>query len=114
ANILERARAQKPGPRVYRSTSSVYGLNASIPFSEAQNTDHPMSIYSATKKANEVMAHAYAHLFGIPCTGLRCFSVDAPWGRPDMALFKFTRAMLAGQPIPLFNEGRMTRDFTYV
>jgi UDP-glucuronate 4-epimerase len=113
-NILEGARAQRTGHLVYASTSSVYGLNASMPFSEAQNTDHPMSIYSATKKANEAMAHAYAHLFGIPCTGLRFFTVYGPWGRPDMALFKFTRAMLAGEPITLFNEGRMTRDFTYV
>jgi len=113
-NILEGARAQRTGHLVYASTSSVYGLNSSIPFSEAQNTDHPMSIYSATKKANEVMAHAYAHLFAIPCTGLRFFTVYGPWGRPDMALFKFTRAMLAGEPITLFNEGRMTRDFTYV
>jgi UDP-glucuronate 4-epimerase len=113
-NILEGARAQRTGHLVYASTSSVYGLNTSMPFSESQNTDHPMSIYSATKKANEVMAHAYAHLFGIPCTGLRFFTVYGPWGRPDMALFKFTRAMLAGEPITLFNEGRMTRDFTYV
>jgi UDP-glucuronate 4-epimerase len=114
ANVLEGARAQRTGHLVYASTSSVYGLNSSMPYSEAQNTDHPMSIYSATKKANEVMAHSYAHLFGIPCTGLRFFTVYGPWGRPDMALFKFTRAMLEGQPITLFNEGRMTRDFTYV
>src|SRR6185436_12031253 len=90
-NILEGARAQRTGHLVYASTSSVYGLNSSMPFSEGQNTDHPLSIYSATKKANEVMAHAYAHLFGIPCTGLRFFTVYGPWGRPDMALFKFTR-----------------------
>ena len=114
ANILEGARAQETGHLVYASTSSVYGLNSSVPFSEAQNTDHPISIYSATKKANEVMAHAYAHLFAIPCTGLRFFTVYGPWGRPDMALFKFTKAMLAGEPIRLFNEGRMTRDFTYI
>ena len=114
ANVLEGARAQRTGHLVYASTSSVYGTNTALPFAETQNTDHPMSIYSATKKANESMAHAYAHLFGIPCTGLRFFTVYGPWGRPDMALFKFTKAILSGEPITLFNEGRMTRDFTYV
>src|SRR5206468_601564 len=94
--------------------SSVYGLNARMPFSEEQNTDHPVSLYAATKKANEAMAHSYAHLFGIPTTGLRFFTVYGPWGRPDMALFKFTRGILAGEPIPVFNEGRMVRDFTYI
>jgi UDP-glucuronate 4-epimerase len=114
ANVLEGARAQQTGHLVFASTSSVYGANTALPFAETQNTDHPVSIYSATKKANEAMAHSYAHLFRIPCTGLRFFTVYGPWGRPDMALFKFTRAILAGEPIKLFNEGRMTRDFTYV
>jgi UDP-glucuronate 4-epimerase len=113
-NILEGARTQKVGHLVYASTSSVYGINTGMPFSEEQNTDHPISTYSATKKANEAMAHAYAHLFRIPCTGLRFFTVYGPWGRPDMALFKFTKGILAGEPIPVFNEGRMIRDFTYV
>ena len=113
-NVLEGARAQKVGHLVYASTSSVYGLNARMPFTEGQNTDHPISAYSATKKANEAMAHAYAHLFAIPCTGLRFFTVYGPWGRPDMALFKFTRGILAGEAIPVFNRGEMIRDFTYV
>jgi UDP-glucuronate 4-epimerase len=113
-NVLEGARAQSVGHLVYASTSSVYGINTGMPFGEDQNTDHPISMYSATKKANEAMAHAYAHLFGIPCTGLRFFTVYGPWGRPDMALFKFTRGILAGDRIPVFNEGRMIRDFTYV
>jgi len=114
ANVLEGARAHRTGHLVFASTSSVYGANTALPFAETQNTDHPVSIYSATKKANEAMAHSYAHLFGIPCTGLRFFTVYGPWGRPDMALFKFTRAIIAGEPIKLFNEGRMTRDFTYI
>ena len=113
-NVLEGARAQKTGHLVFASTSSVYGINTGMPFSEDQNTDHPISIYSATKKANEAMAHAYAHLFGIPCSGLRFFTVYGPWGRPDMALFKFTKGILAAEPIPVFNGGRMIRDFTYV
>ena len=113
-NILEGAKAQKTGHLVYASTSSVYGINTAMPFEEEQNTDHPISVYSATKKANEAMAHAYAHLFNIPCTGLRFFTVYGPWGRPDMALFKFTKGILAGEPIPVFNEGKMVRDFTYV
>jgi UDP-glucuronate 4-epimerase len=113
-NVLEGARHQKSGHLVYASTSSIYGLNTGLPFHERQNTDHPVSLYAATKKANESMAHSYAHLFGLPCTGLRFFTVYGPWGRPDMALFKFTRGILAGEPIPVFNEGRMVRDFTYV
>ena len=113
-NILEGARHHRTGHLVYASTSSIYGLNTALPFDENQNTDHPVSLYAATKKANEVMAHSYAHLFGIPCTGLRFFTVYGPWGRPDMALFKFTRGILAGEAIPVFNEGRMVRDFTYV
>ena len=113
-HVLEGARASRPGHLVYASTSSVYGANTRLPFGERQNTDHPLSIYSATKKANELMAHSYAHLFAIPCTGLRFFTVYGPWGRPDMALFRFTRGILAGEPIPVFNEGRMVRDFTYV
>jgi len=113
-NVLEGARTQKVGHLVYASTSSIYGLNSSIPFVEDQNTDHPVSLYAATKKANEAMAHSYAHMFGIPCSGLRFFTVYGPWGRPDMALFKFTKGILADEPIPVFNEGRMIRDFTYV
>lgn len=113
-NVLEGARHHGCGHLVFASTSSVYGLNAKLPFAESQNTDHPVALYAATKKANEGMAHSYAHLFGIPCTGLRFFTVYGPWGRPDMALFKFTRGILAGEAIPVFNEGRMIRDFTYV
>jgi UDP-glucuronate 4-epimerase len=113
-NVLEGARHHGTGHLVFASTSSVYGLNARMPFDERQNTDHPVALYAATKKANEAMAHSYAHLFGIPCTGLRFFTVYGPWGRPDMALFKFTRGILAGEPIPVFNEGKMIRDFTYV
>jgi UDP-glucuronate 4-epimerase len=113
-NILEGARHQKAGHLVFASTSSVYGLNTRLPLGEDQNTDHPMSLYAATKKANEAMAHSYAHLFNVPCTGLRFFTVYGPWGRPDMALFKFTKAILAGEPIQVFNNGRMVRDFTYV
>jgi UDP-glucuronate 4-epimerase len=113
-NVLEGARHHGTGHLVFASTSSVYGINTHLPFDERQNTDHPVALYAATKKANEAMAHAYAHLFAIPCTGLRFFTVYGPWGRPDMALFKFTRGILAGEPIPVFNEGRMVRDFTYV
>jgi len=101
-------------PETFASTSSVYGINTALPFDEGQNTDHPISLYAATKKANEAMAHSYAHLFNIPATGLRFFTVYGPWGRPDMALFKFTKGILAGEPIPVFNEGKMVRDFTYV
>ena len=113
-NMLEGVRHRGTGHLVFASTSSVYGLNARLPFVEDEQTDHPASLYAATKKANEAMAHSYAHLFAIPCTGLRFFTVYGPWGRPDMALFKFTQGILAGEPIPVFNEGRMVRDFTYV
>lgn len=113
-NVLEGARNHQVGHLVYASTSSIYGLNTAMPFGEEQNTDHPVSLYAATKKANESMAHSYAHLFKVPSTGLRFFTVYGPWGRPDMALFKFTKGILAGDPIPVFNEGRMVRDFTYV
>ncbi|HWH40884.1 MAG TPA: NAD-dependent epimerase [Usitatibacter sp.] len=113
-NLLEGVRHRGTGHLVFASTSSVYGLNARLPFVEDGDTDHPASLYAATKKANEAMAHSYAHLFAIPCTGLRFFTVYGPWGRPDMALFKFTQGILAGEPIPVFNEGRMVRDFTYV
>ena len=113
-NILEGCRHQKVRHLVFASTSSVYGANTRQPFSEHDNVDHPMTLYAATKKANELMAHSYAHLFDIPVTGLRFFTVYGPWGRPDMALFKFTEGILAGQPIPVFNEGRMIRDFTYI
>jgi UDP-glucuronate 4-epimerase len=113
-NILEGARHHGTGHLVYASTSSVYGLNTNLPYKESENTDRPVSLYAATKKANEVMAHSYSHLFKVPTTGLRFFTVYGPWGRPDMALFKFTKGILAGEPIPVFNEGRMVRDFTYV
>ena len=113
-NILEGARRNGTGHLVYASTSSIYGLNTALPLRECQNTDHPVSLYAATKKANEAMAHSYSHLFGIPTTGLRFFTVYGPWGRPDMALFKFTKGILAGEAIPVFNEGKMVRDFTYV
>src|ERR1017187_8266832 len=96
------------------SSSSVYGANAKLPFAEDDNIDHPMSLYAATKKANERMAHSYAHLYRLPCTGLLFFTLYGPWGRPDMALFKFTQGILAGEPIPVFNRGEMVRDFTYV
>ena len=99
---------------VYASSSSVYGLNTKMPFSIQDNVDHPISLYGATKKANELMAHTYSHLYGIPTTGLRFFTVYGPWGRPDMALFKFTKAILAGKPIDVYNEGKMRRDFTYI
>jgi UDP-glucuronate 4-epimerase len=114
ANILEGTRRFNIGHLVYASSSSVYGANTQLPFSERHNVDHPISLYAATKKANELMAHSYAHLFGIPCTGLRFFTVYGPWGRPDMALFKFTAGILNGTPIPVFNNGRMVRDFTYI
>jgi UDP-glucuronate 4-epimerase len=113
-NVLEGARRHGTGHLVFASTSSVYGLGTELPYRESADTDHPISLYAATKKSNEVMAHAYAHLFGIPATGLRFFTVYGPWGRPDMALFKFTKGILEGTPIPVFNEGRMVRDFTYV
>ena len=114
ANILEGARHSRVGHLVYASTSSVYGANTRVPFSEQDNVDHPVSMYAATKKANELMAHCYAHLYGLPCTGLRFFTVYGPWGRPDMALFKFTALILKGAAIPVYNGGDMVRDFTYV
>ena len=113
-NILQGCRAQQVEHLVFSSSSSVYGGNAKLPFSERDAVDHPVSYYAATKKANEVMAHAYAHLYGIPTTGLRFFTVYGPWGRPDMALFKFTRAMLAGETIDVYGEGQLVRDFTYI
>ena len=113
-NILEACRHHKVGNLLYASSSSVYGAVTKMPFSVDQNVDHPVSLYAATKKANEGMAHTYSHLFGLPTTGLRFFTVYGPWGRPDMALFLFTRAMLAGEPIQVFNHGKMKRDFTYV
>jgi UDP-glucuronate 4-epimerase len=113
-NILEGCRHNGVEHLVYASSSSVYGANTTMPFSVHQNVDHPISLYAATKKANELMAHTYAHLFGLPCTGLRLFTVYGPWGRPDMALFLFTRAILEGRPIDVFNRGSMRRDFTYV
>lgn len=113
-NILESCRRHPVEHLVYASTSSVYGLNEHMPFSVRQNTDHPASLYAASKKSNELMAHSYSHLFRIPVTGLRFFTVYGPWGRPDMALFIFTKSILAGQPINVHNQGRMERDFTYV
>ncbi|MCH9769304.1 MAG: NAD-dependent epimerase [Gammaproteobacteria bacterium] len=113
-NILEACRHNKVVNLVFASSSSVYGANAKYPFSEHDNIDHPVSLYAATKKSNELMAHSYASLYGLPVTGLRFFTVYGPWGRPDMALFKFTKNILADQPIELFNNGQMLRDFTYV
>ncbi|HET9122585.1 MAG TPA: NAD-dependent epimerase [Acidiferrobacteraceae bacterium] len=113
-NLLEGARHSHVGHFVFASSSSVYGANERQPFSEHDAVDHPISLYAASKKANELMAHSYAHLFGLPCTGLRFFTVYGPWGRPDMALFLFTKGILAGQPIKVFNHGRMVRDFTYI
>ncbi|NBW05766.1 MAG: NAD-dependent epimerase [Alphaproteobacteria bacterium] len=113
-NILEGCRHAGTGHLVYASSSSVYGGNIAMPFSEHHNIDHPVSLYAATKKANELMAHTYSHLFGLPTTGLRFFTVYGPWGRPDMALFLFTKAMLHGKPINVFNNGEMVRDFTYI
>jgi UDP-glucuronate 4-epimerase len=114
ANILEGCRHDGVEHLVFASSSSVYGANTRLPFSAHDSVDHPLSLYAATKKANELMAHSYAHLYGLPCTGLRFFTVYGPWGRPDMALFLFTRAILEGRPIDVFNEGRMQRDFTYI
>ena len=113
-NILEGCRHSGVKHLVFASSSSVYGANTRLPFSEHDNVDHPVSLYAATKKSNELMAHSYAHLYGLACTGLRFFTVYGPWGRPDMALFKFTKGILAGEPIPVFNEGKMVRDFTYI
>ena len=112
--ILEGCRHTSVEHLVFASSSSVYGANTVTPFSVHHNVDHPVSLYAATKKANELMAHSYSHLYGLPATGLRFFTVYGPWGRPDMALFLFTRAILAGQPIDVFNDGQMQRDFTYV
>ncbi|MDW7773462.1 MAG: NAD-dependent epimerase [Desulfobulbaceae bacterium] len=113
-NILEGCRHTGVKHLVYASSSSVYGANTNMPFSEHSNVDHPVSLYAASKKANELMAHTYSHLFGLPATGLRFFTVYGPWGRPDMALFLFTRAILEGSPINVFNNGNMERDFTYI
>lgn len=114
ANILEGCRHTRVAHLVYASSSSVYGANTTIPFSVHDNVDHPLSLYAATKKANELMAHAYSNLYQLPTTGLRFFTVYGPWGRPDMAMFLFTRAILAGRPIDVFNHGKMQRDFTYI
>lgn len=113
-NVLEACRHRGIEHLVYASSSSVYGSNRKLPFSVEDNVDHPVSMYAATKKANELMAHTYSHLFGLPTTGLRFFTVYGPWGRPDMALFLFTRRILAGEPIDIFNHGRHSRDFTYI
>ena len=113
-NILEGCRAVDVEHLVYASSSSVYGANTKLPFSVADSVDHPVSLYAASKKANELMAHTYSHLFRLPTTGLRFFTVYGPWGRPDMALFLFTKAILAGEPIRIFNHGRMRRDFTFI
>jgi UDP-glucuronate 4-epimerase len=113
-HVLEGCRHHGVGHLVFASTSSVYGANLKMPFSEHQPAEHPLTLYAATKKANEAMAHSYAHLFKLPCSGLRFFTVYGPWGRPDMALFLFTKAILAGEPIRVFNHGRHKRSFTYV
>ncbi len=113
-NILEACRHHGVGHLVYASSSSVYGANTKMPFSVEDNVDHPVSLYAASKKSNELMAHTYSHLYGLPTTGLRFFTVYGPWGRPDMALFLFTKAILAGEPIDVFNHGKMRRDFTYI
>lgn len=113
-NVLEACRRRGVGHLVYASSSSVYGANVKMPFSVHDNVDHPVSLYAATKKANELMAHTYSHLYGLPTTGLRFFTVYGPWGRPDMAYFSFTQKIDAGEPISVFNEGRMLRDFTYI
>jgi UDP-glucuronate 4-epimerase len=113
-NVLEGCRQAGARHLLFASSSSVYGANTKVPFSESDNVDHPVSFYAATKKANELMAHSYSHVFGLPITGLRFFTVYGPWGRPDMAAFGFTKAILEGRPIDVYNEGRMRRDFTYV
>jgi UDP-glucuronate 4-epimerase len=113
-NVLEGCRHRRTGHLVFASSSSVYGANTHLPFSVHDNVDHPISLYAATKKANELMAHAYSHLYGLPATGLRFFTVYGPWGRPDMAMYIFAKAIDEGQPIRLFNRGRMRRDFTYI
>ena len=113
-HILEGCRQHKVAHLIYASSSSVYGLDEAMPFDEAQSTDHPMALYGATKKANEMMAHSYSHLYDLPTTGLRFFTVYGPWGRPDMAMFLFTKAVLEGAPLQIFNHGKLVRDFTYV
>ena len=113
-NILEACRHNKIPNLVYASSSSVYGMNSEVPFDEDHSVDHPVSLYAATKRSNELMAHTYSHLFNLPTTGLRFFTVYGPWGRPDMALFLFTKAILDGEPIQVFNDGKMIRDFTYI
>jgi len=113
-NILEGCRHNGVKHLAFASSSSVYGANTKMPFSVHDNVDHPVSLYAATKKANELMAHTYSHLYKLPCTGLRFFTVYGPWGRPDMALFLFTKAILEGRPIDVFNNGKMQRDFTYI
>ncbi len=113
-NVIEGARRSNVGHFVFASSSSVYGANAKLPYAEDDNIDHPVSLYAATKKANELMAHSYAHLYRLPCTGLRFFTVYGPWSRPDMAMIKFTRGILAGEAIPVYNRGEMVRDFTYI
>jgi len=112
--VLECCRQNKVKHLVFAPSSSVYGANTKMPFSVHHNVDHPVSLYAATKKANELMAHTYSHLYGLPCTGLRFFTVYGPWGRPDMALFLFTKAILEDTPIQVFNHGKMKRDFTYI
>ncbi len=113
-NVLECCRYNKVKHLIFASSSSIYGMNDKIPFSVSDNVDHPVSLYAASKKANELMAHTYAHLYGLPCTGLRFFTVYGPWGRPDMAYFSFTKAIMEGTPIDVFNFGKMKRDFTYI
>lgn len=113
-NLLEGCRHSKVGHLVYASSSSVYGSNEKMPFSEQDNVDHPLSLYAATKKSSELMAHTYSHLYQLPCTGLRFFTVYGPWGRPDMAMFLFTKAIIEGEPINVFNNGHHKRDFTYI
>jgi UDP-glucuronate 4-epimerase len=113
-NVLEGCRVIRPAHLVFASSSSVYGANTKLPFSTRDSVDHPVSLYAATKRTNELMAHAYAHLYGFPCTGLRFFTVYGPWGRPDMAYFSFTKAILAGQTIDVYNSGLHKRDFTYI
>ena len=113
-NILEGCRHNGVEHLIYASSSSVYGANKKVPFSTSDNVDHPISLYAATKKANELMVHSYAHLYGLPCTGLRFFTVYGPWGRPDMAVYSFTKAIYEGKPIDVYNHGDMMRDFTYV
>ena len=114
SNLIEKAKNHNTKHFIYASSSSVYGGNKKIPFQESDNVDHPISLYAATKKSNELIAHTYSHLYKIPTTGLRFFTVYGPWGRPDMALYKFTDLMIKNKPIRVFNHGKMTRDFTYI